>query len=473
LLENLEGRLLLYSTLGAQFVYGSRITYSFVPDGADIGGYSNVLFQTLNSRFPTAAWQLQFQKAAAVWQAVANINLVQVSDDGSPLGADGDQQGDPRFGDIRFSAIPQSSATMAVCFLPPPINGGSDAGDIVLNSTVSWQINSPYDLETVAIHEIGHALGMGHSQISTACMYASYNGTKQSLSSDDISGIQSIWQAPQPDQFNSNGQSNATYSRAANITSYIDANGQIAIPNLRLQSGSQVEWFSVTVPRTTTGTLVATVQGTDLSLLSPRVSVFTTGLSLLGDVSSSCYGGTATVFIGGVQPGQTYLIRAVGNASVNPTGGFGLELNFGSVYQPPIPPPNTVVLQQPDRGGGGITAPMIAVGRHAGYGEALTPAFLSSGPPVGWPPSNSPAGSGAAGYAGPLMTTVDVTPAPGTPADVLVVSGTAAPILPDVQAQAAGLDVLQALDNVLSSWRPRNIGTLFQAPGSADDVFLS
>ena len=179
-LENLEDRLLLYSTLGANWVYGSRITYSFVPDGTSVGGTPSVLFQTLNARFPTTTWQQQFQRAAAVWQAVANINLAQVPDDGTAIGANGNQQDDPRFGDIRFSAIPQSSGTLAVCFLPPPINGGSDAGDIVFNSSQNWQINSAYDIQTVAIHEIGHALGMGHSQITYACMYANYNGQKQS-----------------------------------------------------------------------------------------------------------------------------------------------------------------------------------------------------------------------------------------------------------------------------------------------------
>src|SRR5438270_11109958 len=76
-LESLEDRLLLYSTLGGQWTFGSRITYSFVPDGTSVGGTPSVLFQTLNARFPTATWQLQFQKAAAVWQAVTNINMAQ------------------------------------------------------------------------------------------------------------------------------------------------------------------------------------------------------------------------------------------------------------------------------------------------------------------------------------------------------------------------------------------------------------
>ena len=127
-----------------------------------------------------------------------------------------------------------------------------------LNSTASWQINTDYDLETVAIHEFGHALGLGESQITTACMYAYYNGMKQSLTTDDIAGIQSVWGAPQPDQFNSNGQNNGSYTTPANITSYIDSNSQIAIPSLRITTATQVEWFSVTVPASTTGTMVVT-----------------------------------------------------------------------------------------------------------------------------------------------------------------------------------------------------------------------
>ena len=251
-----------------------------------------------------------------------------MTDDGTAIGANGNQQDDPRFGDIRFSAIPQSSGTLAVCFLPPPINGGSDAGDIVYNSSINWQINSAYDIQTVAIHEIGHALGMGHSQITYACMYANYNGQKQSLTSDDIAGIQTIYGAPQYDQFNSNGQNNGSYTRAANITSYIDANAQIAIPNLDITTGTQSEWFSVTVPSTTTGTMVVKEQSSNLSSLSPNLSVYTTSLGLLGSANTSAYGGTVTVSVSGVQPGQSYYIRAAGYSGGSATGGFGLELQL-------------------------------------------------------------------------------------------------------------------------------------------------
>src|SRR5436309_13529951 len=76
-LEGLEDRVLLYSTTGAEWTYPVAITYSIVPDGTSIGGTPSNLNQTLAGK---AGWQQQIQKAAAVWEAVSHINVVQVSD---------------------------------------------------------------------------------------------------------------------------------------------------------------------------------------------------------------------------------------------------------------------------------------------------------------------------------------------------------------------------------------------------------
>ncbi len=462
LLENLEDRLLLYSTYGGTWVYGSRITYSFMPDGTSVGGTPTVLFQTLDAKFSQATWELQFQKAAAVWQAVANINLSQVSDNGSPDATNGNQQDDPRFGDIRIGMVNLGSGVLAETFLPPPANGGTAAGDMFLNSAASWQINTSYDLETVAIHEFGHALGLGESQITTACMYAYYNGMKQSLTSDDIAGIQSVWGTPQFDQFNSNGQSDASFLAPANINSYIASNGQIAIPNLRIATAGQVEWFSVTVPSSTTGTMVVTEQSSNLSMLSPDLWVYKpTGAvpQPLGSVVSTAYGATVSYSLSGVQPGQTYLIREFGNPAADSTGAFGLEVNFGSVTQPPIAPPNTVVPQQPDQGGGisanlqigaSTSAQTITIGKLSELGivDGMT-APKSSGNlgQVAVPPSAS---TGVINViVTPLVTATDAT-------SLVVVASTAtATTSPGLTSSAGnGLSptVLQAVDDILQGW---------------------
>src|SRR5262245_10508708 len=91
-LEGLEDRLLLYSTLGGEWTYGSRITYSFMPDGTNIGGTPSALFQTLNAKYATASWQQQLEQAATLWEGATNLNLALVSDGGQAVGTSGNQQ---------------------------------------------------------------------------------------------------------------------------------------------------------------------------------------------------------------------------------------------------------------------------------------------------------------------------------------------------------------------------------------------
>ena len=133
--EGLEDRVLLYSTTGGRWTYPERITYSIIPDGTSIGGIPSNLQQVLSTK---PGWRQQIEKAAAVWEAAADINLVQVADDGLPIGTAGDQQGDPRFGDIRIGGMAQSGGQLAFTFVPPPQNGGTDAGDIFFNTSQLW-----------------------------------------------------------------------------------------------------------------------------------------------------------------------------------------------------------------------------------------------------------------------------------------------------------------------------------------------
>lgn len=75
-------------------------------------------------------------------------------------------------------------------------SGGGLAGDCHFDEGESWSVNRPAtgtDLATVALHELGHGLGLDHSDVTTAVMYAYYEGERRELTDDDISGIQSIY----------------------------------------------------------------------------------------------------------------------------------------------------------------------------------------------------------------------------------------------------------------------------------------
>ena len=348
-MEGLESRELLSATPvnGGQWTYGSRITYSFVPDGTSIGGVSSNMFSTLNSSVGSN-WQASIQKAAALWEAVANINLAQVSDNGMAFGASGNQQGDSNVGDIRFSMIPQSGSTIAFAMLPPPINGGTDAGDIVFNSNVTFG-SGGYDLTTVALHEFGHALGMDHSSTMSDVMYAYYNGTNQSVSSDDASGIDTLYGA-----YPSDSVSNSTSATATPIT--LNSNGTATLPIESLAGPTDVDWFSVYAPSGTTGTLTVTMQTSNLSSAAPRVVIYasngTTGLAQ--GTAPNVFGTTVTATTS-VTAGTKYYIKALPASVTGAYGNYGLLLTFTSSTPTPVTPPSTTVAAQPDVGGGSLS----------------------------------------------------------------------------------------------------------------------
>src|SRR5262249_24927316 len=148
----------------------------------------------------------------------------------------------------------------------------------------------------------------------------------------------------QPDAFDSNGSSNNSYLTAANISSGIDGNAQIAIPGLDLTTSNDTDWYTVTVPSSTTGAMTVTVQSSNLSSLAPKLQVYNSSRSLLGTVSGAfTFGATLSYTVSGVQAGQSYYVKVLAAGGPAPIGGYGLLVNFGSQSQPPIAPPNTVV----------------------------------------------------------------------------------------------------------------------------------
>lgn len=74
--------------------------------------------------------------------------------------------------------------------------------DIVRNWDKNWSTtpsaqDNSFDIETVALHEFGHGLGLDHSADSTSVMYYQLGAgeIKRNLTQDDINGIKAIYGA--------------------------------------------------------------------------------------------------------------------------------------------------------------------------------------------------------------------------------------------------------------------------------------
>jgi Matrixin len=355
ILEALEARMLLYAANGDDFKFGSRITWSIIPDGTNLAGIASNLVSTMNQKLGAGNWLQPLEDAFAQWENLANVNFSQVSDNGAPLGSGNYQQGSPNFGDIRIGGLALPSNVLAVTYLPPKANGGSEAGDVFFNTSQPWHNGSDYDLETVAIHELGHDVGLGESTVVNAVMYPYYGGVQQSLASDDIAGVQSIWGPRQEDPFVQNFN-NLSFAHAANVTGFmVSSSDQVFLPGLDVASQSDTYWFKVTTPANSSKVFTALVQSSGLSELSPRVAIFNSSDNGLVQTSApaNAYGTTITASITNATPNTIYYVRVTGsNSGDTGTGAYAMTLNMGPIGIATAPPPNTTVVAQPDQGGG-------------------------------------------------------------------------------------------------------------------------
>lgn len=87
------------------------------------------------------------------------------------------------------------TSVLAHAFFPNPFLG-SLRGQVHFNEDRLYCLLTcapgQADLQTVAAHEIGHALGLGHSSDTNALMYPRYTGIR-GLGEDDIAGIRSLY----------------------------------------------------------------------------------------------------------------------------------------------------------------------------------------------------------------------------------------------------------------------------------------
>jgi hypothetical protein len=212
--ENLEDRRVM-TAFGTPWPSPRSLSVSFPSDRADIGNFDNSLRERLDQVADRREWQTEVLRAFQSWSVHANINIGLVPDRGDDFGAIGLASDDPRFGEFRIGAFPQSAVLANAT--PFQLAAGTWSGDVLLNTETNfflgdWESGDPIDvpdanelgpaveLYSVLLHEAGNALGLADNNISGAVMNRVYQGPNGSLTESDISSIEALY-GPRQDIF--------------------------------------------------------------------------------------------------------------------------------------------------------------------------------------------------------------------------------------------------------------------------------
>lgn len=153
---------------------GGVVTWSIAGAGESLNAFSSVGGSSTgfgDFNFDVAA---QLRAAFDAWSAVANVDFVQVEDQGGAATSSST-------GDIRIFAAPIPGSTIGIAFFPRQ-------GDMVLDTSMA---NNPDLFFKVALHELGHSLGFGHTDAFS--IMQPRVGSIDELTAVDISGAGEVY----------------------------------------------------------------------------------------------------------------------------------------------------------------------------------------------------------------------------------------------------------------------------------------
>jgi hypothetical protein len=242
----------------------------------------NYVFSQMTSKLPTGTPQSEILRAMAEWSKVIQLTW---------------QPGTSAFGTRTVNVIfakgdhgdgypfDGPGGVLAHTFYPAPPNPESIAGDMHLDDDESWHVGVNTDVFSVSLHELGHALGLGHSDNPNDVMYPYYK-IATTLADGDKTAILTLYAA-----------ATATTTPPAALTLTVNVPPATTTASSVSLSGSvtggsgakSVTWVS------NMGSGVAALSGTTWSVATVPLAMGANNLTITATDSSGSVARTVTV----------------------------------------------------------------------------------------------------------------------------------------------------------------------------------
>ncbi len=319
-LEQLENRDLFARDEVAFAGFGS-LTFSIAPDGTHVGREISTLQNDFNRFAPTAQWEQAIARAFQKWSVHANINIGNVADNGAASGVYGPTRGDERFGDIRVTGFDYAIDSFAEAVSENSRSVGTWAGDIFFNTAVDWKDANA--IEGAALHEVGHILGLGHSDDPASPMHLHGPSGVLELTALDIQRLQAIHGPRKPDP-NEGSVGNNTIERASEIKGGEDdetipdgfSGGQVWIQFGDLHNANDRDVYEIKTSVNYSGPISVELRTTGLSLAKLGAEITDQNGRILAQTEiAGDFGGTSILTLNQTIPDGKYYLQVHAGAN--------------------------------------------------------------------------------------------------------------------------------------------------------------